>query len=86
VGPKALAVLEKAGVKIISDASGTVAAAVRANLAPSEGPEQATVSAGSSPAGRQGGCRRGNNTPGAGGNRGQGGGCGCGRGRGRQGA
>lgn len=87
VGPKAWAVLEQAGIKVVSDASGTVASAVKAQKNSPAQPDTAPTSDGHAPVnqgmgqgagmGTGAGCRR---TGGSGMGRGMGGGQGQGRG------
>ena len=81
VGPKAWQVLEKAGVKIISDVSGTVASAVNAQQNSLAQADTASASDGHAPVntgtGQGQGCRRAGGS-GMGMGRGLGGGRGCG--------
>lgn len=72
VGPKAMAVIEQAGILVVSDVSGSVREAV-----------QAFRSSSSVPAGSTSGGSGGGMGGGRGQGRGQGQGCGCGQGQGR---
>lgn len=90
VGPKAMPVVEKAGIQVVSDVRGTVREAVekfrlgsQAQGSPSVDPVNSTKAATVGIGGGGGGCRGCGSGQGKGGGQGRGGGAGCGSGSGK---